>query len=121
MLKQRSLLLYASGCIISMGSLIPTGVGGVITGAPNVHPVSATSTQGPAFQGLGIGDSGYLFQLASGSTNATPNRPSPYPSCPGGVTPDIPKPHDGGGGKKKMPVAPIVVPCSPAGGTAKHG
>ena len=102
MLKRRSLLLYVSGCIFR-----------------RVHSISSRCRWGDdrrskrsfsylphrlkdrRFKGWPVAISSYLFQLASGSTNATPNKPSPYPNCPGGVTPDIPKPHDGGGGKKK--------------------
>jgi len=124
MLKRQSLLLYPIGCILALGSFIGAGAGPATMGAPISHLKPASSVQAQPVHALAVsGDPGspaYLFQLASGSTNASPGKPSPYPNCPGGVSPDIPKPHEGGGGKKKMP-APIVVPCTPVGGTATHG
>lgn len=126
MLKRQSLLFCIIVCIISAGSLFGAGTVVVMAGAPAPDLKSANSVQAQPVHTLTVsGDLGspsYLFQLASGSTNASPGKASPYPNCPGGVSPDIPKPHDGGGGKKKMP-GPVVVPCGPvvAGGTAKHG
>jgi hypothetical protein len=124
MLKRQSLLLYAIGCIISVVPLMGAGAPTAMMGARSVHLTPATSVELQPLHLLAVGgDSGspsYLFQLASGSTNAAPNRPSPYSSCPGGVNPDVPKPHDGGGGKKKIP-GPLVTPCAPAGGRVARG
>ncbi len=117
MLKRQVLLFCAIGCIISAGSLF--GASTVITDAPVAQVTLAGSVQAPPLHTLTVGrisgPPSSLFQLASGSTNASPGKISPYPACPGGVNPDIPKPHEGGGGKKKVPT-PIVVPCTPNGG-----
>jgi len=121
MLKRQSLLFCAIGCIISAGLVFGSGAGTATTGAPGTHLRSASSVQAQPLRahaltaGADSESSSYLFRLASGSTYASPGKASPYPTCPGGVNPDIPKPHDGGGGKKKLP-GPIVVPCTPNGG-----
>lgn len=121
MLKRQSVLLCAIGCMISAVSFMGTRAQAATMGAV-AHPVHAGLIQAQPVHGLavrgGSASPSYLFQLASGSTNAS--KPSPYQSCPGGVNPDIPKPHDGGGGKKKAP-GPLVTPCAPGGGPVTRG
>lgn len=110
----RKRLLYAIGCILLLGSFV----------ALSARTAPATPVEHGSLQALtagsGSGSPGYLFQTASASTNAAPNKPSPSPNCPGGVVPDLPKPHGGGGGKKKIP-GPVVVPCTVGGVLVTHG
>lgn len=116
MLKRQSLLLYAIGCIVSVGSLLGASAGAVMMSSSRIHQASTSSAnvqllQPPAARG-DSGTPSYLLQPAGGSTISASGK-SPYPNCPGGPSPDLPKPHDGGGGKRKVP--PLVTTCGPNG------
>jgi hypothetical protein len=120
MLKRQGLLLLVIGCIISAGSLLGASAGTAVTNGSSVRqePAGSVNLQPLQFSAFGVDSrsTGYILQVAS--TKA--DKPSPYTGCPGGVDPDFPKPHDGGGGKKKSP-GPLVEPCTPYGGPVTRG